>query len=801
MNSVEITVGHRWKDDVRHIHALKNRRPADATLDLLELRDIIDIVVDGTNLTAAIPEEAIFGFVAEVLEALVALVDSASQKAIIEFHHEPWELVLVPDGKTIRVSLYSIDRRRRVVARDLPADAAEFTDKICEVAEEMLTGLFRVSEHFSSNHQVRQISQALATLNQTRQIRFPPRGDDGGAEEAGPRIASISARGGLTLGYRFDTRDTALQRYRGEHVFDLHALLFDGVLHAEFNDQKIVLCRRFPLLAIAGVVDRTRQLFNQLESNANAPFELNEPLAHLQLEVEGTGNCWRLKARDGREKRWRSISVHPAECLDALVSLGELFVRDLIRVNPNLEVNQRLVDLRAELEKLRHWHRDLCGNNLYHDRPEDYLRRLGHLEPQRIPQGADAEFPWPIDAIHTLFPRRMWCHGADRIDFETLNVTSDRVVTATEDGIRCLDTTDGALRWHRPLPGGPGGTPTAMVTAGDRIVACGEARQLEVLHSRTGECTGCIDTDKSWETLLAAAHYDEQQLIVAGARDGQAIGFHRRSGPIEWRYDTEPGRLQSLLFDGPLVCAQSSEGVITALNPSSGETLWKIRPGGAPELPLSIHQGRIYTVTHDPVREGSSLHAIYPFTGRTVWQLRLGGFAAGQPTFVDQWMLIPVESHGQIQLVGIDLEAVDPRINWEIELSSAGITHPTPVLTTTIDDTSCGLVRTDRAELTCFDVADGAVRWQKMPASETLLLHGNLPLFRIGKAVVSVADTVDVHAVHSGRLLHTFSAIEAPEFAYFLPPFRLLFGERAPGDRGSDRLTAYSVEHFLAVVE
>jgi len=245
---------------------------------------------------------------------------------------------------------------------------------------------------------------------------------------------------------------------------------------------------------------------------------------------------------------------------------------------------------------------------------------------------------------------------------------------------------------------------------------------------------------------------------------------------------------------------QSSEGVLAALNPRSGEVLWKIRTGGTPESPVTFHQGRVYALTHDQLHQGSTITSLYPFTGRSVWQVRLPGFASGAPSFIDHWMVLPVERHGQIILIGIDLEAVDPRPNWQIHLSSAGVDRPTPVLPVIIDGHWHGLVRTDRAELTCFRVSDGLLTWRVMPTSETLLLYGNLPLFRIREAVVNVSRTVDLRHIETGKLLHSFSAIEAPEFGFLASPFSLLLGEQAPQVDEIDQLTAFNVDHFLAVV-
>ena len=798
MSSVDISVGHRWQDDVRHIHSLRAHRPADTTLNLLELRDIVDIVIDGTNLTAPVSEEAIFGLFESTLAALVQLAEEQSNKAIIEFHYQPWELTLVPDGPVLRLSLYSVDRHRHVVARDLRIDTGSFINAACDAAGELLTGLFRISEHFSSHNRVRNISQSMARLKRLRHHRFCPVDPPDAVESPAMRVGSTSSRE-LSLGYRFNASDPPLVNYRGEHVFDLHALLFDGQVQAEFDTRTIVLSKGYPFLAISSLMDRARQLFNQLESKADAPFVLDEHLAHLHLSVRGSGTEWNLSVRDAERGELHDWNLPPHQCLDALVSVAELFVQDLVQTNAHLEVNERFLKLRREVETLRKWHRDLCCNNVYHDRPEDYLRQLGHLQPQSPSPAPEPRAPWPLSSVHRLFPRRLWTLREQRIDFSSLTLTADGLLISTSDGLQCLRPADGQTRWKKRLHPGPDRS-AAMAVIGDRVLAHAGGSSLLVVNATDGgaECT--VDVSAEFQGLSAAACYGDE-LTVAAARSGHLIGFHSLDGTELWSHSMGPGGAQHVVFDGPLVCTQSSEGVLTTLNPRTGDTLWKIRIGGTPEVAVQMHQGRLYTITHDPIHPASTLHSLYPFTGRHVWQLRLNGFCCAPPTFIDQWMVVPLERHGQIQLAGIDLEAVDPRINWTIELSSAGVDEPTSVMPVTLDATSHGLVRTDRAELTCFCVDDGQVRWRSMPASETLLMHGNLPLFRLGEAVVNISETVDLRHLATGKLLQSFAAIETPEFGFLAPPFRLLLGEQGPPRREADRLTAFSIDHFLAVVQ
>ncbi|MFU8807203.1 MAG: hypothetical protein ACNA8W_25565, partial [Bradymonadaceae bacterium] len=185
---------------------------------------------------------------------------------------------------------------------------------------------------------------------------------------------------------------------------------------------------------------------------------------------------------------------------------------------------------------------------------------------------------------------------------------------------------------------------------------------------------------------------------------------------------------------------------------------------------------------------------------RTVWQLRLPGVVAGPPSFVDGWLMVPVERHGKIALEGIDVEAIHPQVNWSLELSSAGLYQTTPVVQATIDGRRHGLVRTDRAETTCFRLIDGEVRWQIMPANELLLLYGNLPLIPVGDAVLSINETIDLRALDNGELLHSFFPVDAPEYVLAAGSLRIILGEQSSHVEDDDTVTALSLGHYLALV-
>src|SRR5690554_1544522 len=346
MSQVEIIVGRGWKEDVRYLSALDPLRPAESAMSLLEIRDIIDIVVDGTNLTASILEEAIFTVIGGLMEGLVALSQGTRTKVILEFPHEPWELVLVARERKLFVSAYSLGRDKQVVARDLPIDAAAFVGALTEAAEELLRELFGISERFSSERYVRQLSQWLGVLKRGRQLSY------GAAvpierEVLADRASATSSTEGVTLSYELVSDDAGLRGYHGEQVFDLHALLFAGTVRAELGEAAVEVATRYPFLAMGSLLERARQLLSHLEARNEGALELIEALPYLDFKVRDDGGRWEIEIAG---VRW---SVSLTECLDGMLSLAELFVQDLLELNPRLELNQRFVDLDEEVQSLR----------------------------------------------------------------------------------------------------------------------------------------------------------------------------------------------------------------------------------------------------------------------------------------------------------------------------------------------------------------------------------------------------------------------------------------------------------------
>src|SRR5690554_188724 len=824
MGSAEIIVGRHWKHDVQFLKNLRRHHRFHSELDLIEIRDIIDIVLDGINITSHVAEESIFGVLDGMLEAVAQLLEGSSTKAIIEFHCEPWEMVLQPKGRQFLVSLYGISRHYRVLAHNIAIGVDNFVEALSRAAESLLSDLYRISESFSTDTFVRAFSARLGRIQDYKRRGFS-RVDQPADEVMGIHQGGTSNPSGWTLSYRYDADYGGLRNYCGEHDFDLHALLCRGEIIAEINGERVALTpgcadaedapipgpptpfAGYPLLSTHALLKRCREVLNRLEASQEDAFECAEAIGHLNLAIFADGPNWTLELGETPvDKPPIIVETTPREALELFLSISELLLADVLATNPLIELNHRWSDLDREARELRAWFEELSGSNSYHDEPERFIETLGHLLPQADPSVPAARFPWRLEQVRAFFAQPAWQFGAERIEFNQISASQDALIVPTSNALHALDPESGRTLWRRE---DLKMNRLSHRILGERVLLVEDGRGIESVDLKSGERIFANDGAElqSWRRLLGAASYAAENRLLACDAQGRALGLASDTGKLQWSFNSSHGRFVGVHFWGPLVTALTGEGYLFCINPIDGALLWKIRLGGLTDTPPQAHQGRLYAVSQDALHQKISIHSIYPFTGRSAWQLRLDGVLAGPVSFVGEWMILAVEQHGQLSLRGIDIERNDPRVEWTLDLSSAGMDAPTPVLG--VEDSALtgpsgawGLVQTDRAEISCFNVSTGALRWRVSPEEDTWLLQGNMPLRRIDDALLAVGEQVALYDLRSGELLHTLEpALVAPEFALARGALTLILGTRGATSESVDLLNAFTLNHFIARIK
>ncbi len=790
---VELVLGREWRDDVRYLSELRPHRPADARLNLVEICDIVDLVVDGTNLTAAITEESVFGFVHQLMDGLWSMTVGRTEKVVVEFHCEPWELCLVADGQQLLVSLYSVDRRQRVVAHDIPVDGVALIRSVVRAAEELLADLLSISERFASDPFVRHFSSVLGKLRRVHDVKFSPRD----LVPKSPRSlnSSTTSGAGLTVAYELNAGYHGLRLYGGEQAFDQHALLVPGEMTAEWNGRTLVLCDDYPVLVVRALLTRVRSLLSLLESSTNS-FVCDSDLTRLRLDVRGEGGLWHAEIAAGNGNEEIALVSRPNPLLDTFLTVAEMIVADLVNENEHLQLNQRFADIATEIEELRSWHADFAEANHYQEDPEKYLVEHGDLRP--VPEAEPrTSFDWPLADVRAIYPELRWTFAEPKINFGAVAATEDDLFVPTDSALVALDAETGEERWRRAEF--DGAAVSSYAVAGEHVVVADEEHMVRLLDPRTGEASH--DEAVSLGTLIVGATaYQEGDLVIVADFHGRIAGLGA-DGDVRWRFDAGHGLLTGMGCDGPVACVMSSPGFVHGINPLTGAVLWKVRLGGLSDAGPYFHQGRVYTFSHDARTDSLTIHAMFPYTGRAAWQARFEGSLAGEPDFVDELLIFPLERHGKVSLVGVDVEKSSPVEKWRLEVLSAGVDRPTHVSTVEIDGVLHGVVRTDTAEITCFSLDDGEIRWRVEHERPADLLFRNLDLTRVRDSILCVGERMQLRAIEDGRLLHSFGDVMiAPEFVAVRSGMQVVLGERGAEKKDPDQLVSFAIGHFLALV-
>jgi outer membrane protein assembly factor BamB len=217
---------------------------------------------------------------------------------------------------------------------------------------------------------------------------------------------------------------------------------------------------------------------------------------------------------------------------------------------------------------------------------------------------------------------------------------------------------------------GSGGVGDVSPTVADGTVYVGNNDgELYAFDARDGE--------RIWQTALgphvrsAAAVGDERVFVVVedeGPDESGVVAVERETGEVDWRYAPEHPETPAAWLEGQPVVAGgtvyvggnvggpnvSSTGFVAALDPASGETVWRRELVDDFEHSVSttpaVADGTVYVFDHpyaDESRNGT-LYAIDGTDGDVTWRT---------PVPVDGWSVLATD--GTVYVVGREAYAVD----------------------------------------------------------------------------------------------------------------------------------------------
>jgi outer membrane protein assembly factor BamB len=735
------------------LHA-ERRRPACA---------VLDVFIDGANVTARVRETRGAFVLRDLAWALVDLAARPRGKISVRFYDEPWEMCVDRFGATAFLSVYRAGLEPLVAIYDR---AVPFDDVIAAAREAIERVLCdgdtraRTPADWAELASVAERLRALVPLGGCEAIAVPV---------PVPVVVEPERDAPLSFGAEFAIREVAPEdaaRHDAVERSDLHALLFRGRMRAEIRGRAVDLGDCHPVLVAERMVELARRAFDAWERGL--PLNARGEAAGVVIGVR-VGHDGQLALTLGGARGDAGLPIHTfpalgvADVLEAALAFGRSLVRAILRRDRSQGANLRLAALRRSLRESTDALREATQiPSKVNPTPEPYRAFAAALDLGR-PAVATATLP----ATRLRYAAR-WRAIVPGIDLRATYLCGDRLIVGASSEMWALDRASGRVLWRVDAHRG-----TSVVTPGG-VARLGPDGTLCVYDFGNGEV--------SLRTRLAArtggpiagavVHLPGlPKLVVVTEGDHHLVAIDLTSGEPRWRWSWGGARGRSrdgaraaprMKRAGRLLYVTCGDGSLNALDVTSGAVVWRHRDRLRFCTPPTVAHDALFVVAggaHGVAR----LYSIDPFSGDVRWSA-----IVAEPTS-------PCTVEGP-PLVAADAVAVPVRQKTGVALvafrrsDGAGIPSPTRTLLPSgtswlaVDDAFIG--NTPGGELVAIGAGSsdaGAPRWRHLLGPSPLeadVPRRLEPVLRCGALFVPHTD-VAVFRPRDGALLGTIAPTEA----------------------------------------
>lgn len=741
---VEFFVGNEWKSDGVALGALRSEDP------LIHLRDVVDVVVDGVNLTRSIGEDRVVCLCADLLSGVEAVLSGSVEKSIVAYPEEPWEFTFQQVGEHVEMSLYNLGPSCDVLARNRALSGRELLTALSQTCRTLLHDLHSVWPELRETSpplrrfegDVERVTQRLheVTLQRRGPLRSPTPGPLEPLLEHGTEDLHVSVRAA--------TGDVDFLNYRGVQSFDRHALLLDG---------EVILTRgstSWTLRSQGGLWSLLLRMLAVVRRALEWPGASKRSTDWGGVQVCVGAESTRFgEEGEGLEVNHRQL--FPLWC----ETLLELEPR-LLALNPAQAHNQRFLELFGEARRLYAWQADHWRSGAWSAVTGERVSAdaLTTEDPSTLP--ASVAFPYPEVALHQLKRLRVeaaWRLERPWIGFSEMCLLGDRLLVPCLNGLECVDVHTGGVLWRRAA--------SPEDTVATRGMSASQVRS-------------------SSDALL---------LIGTGERHLSAVDA--TTGDERWCREQEHGELVGFGLQGSVAFLATDNGTLEALHAWSGEVLWRVsRRFLYPFGPL-VHQDVVLMLGESPLEGGSCLEAFESLSGHLLWQRSVSDSVTHAPLVLGDRVVVMVESDEGLSWMAFCMATGD-RL-WTLP-SPFGVFDGVSELVWQGEGLRFYAL-SDTGMLCLVDGERGRLVWSCAVDAEQRLStsHG---LHRAGEVLMVFhrgAQLVDPERGH--RLCRIEGLVSEPAVALTGPRFELIQGEE--WEQGSDQLVAYRTGHFLALLK
>ncbi|MBN2195033.1 MAG: PQQ-like beta-propeller repeat protein [Polyangiaceae bacterium] len=659
---------------------------------LAPLAGLLDVVVEGVNITARIGEAQAITALVELGHAVDALAHGRRDRATVQLYaaHEAWELGLETDGADVLLSVYRCGPCPEVVAFEQRVPLEALRSGLLEALGQPLTG--------------RAPRGLGATLESTRRLlaTAPPARTRLSRERVehalAPRpvqefaySATLSLRTFRGDAVPHDTEDSRIERA------DLHSLLGEGPVLIGSRGRRAALGSVQVFLLVEQLL--------ALSEEVTEAWELGRPLFRrvafgaVRLGVRRGPGDGPLAFTVGSPhvRTERSSVTFPELDPEAFVLATTRFARGLadaiLRHDPRQRSNLRLEALRRNARALEQRiaaaHLDTALTN---PAPESYRS----FAPPRAPQTTGR---WDHGGKMRFVAR--WVATVPGIDLRATFLCGDRFIIGAERETACITSHGGEIVWRQPTQ-----RAAAVVTPAGLVRVHADGRTtLHELDTGAVRFSVQLDPRAAGCSTGAVVHTPGlPKLLVVPEGDRRLTALDLVSGDVRWRYTARRRSQFRLRRAGKLLVVTGGDTTLVALDVVTGDVVWRARgriPFGGE---VAVDHDALYALTGGRGAPSELVH-LDPWSGAVRWTVPLEDrFASGQdPLLTPSAVVVPSRDRR-----GVGARGFERATGQQLWTQEPGIASPTTAWLA-VDDAI--VANSAAGALLCLEAQTGRIRF------------------------------------------------------------------------------------------
>lgn len=668
---------------------LRRAQPSSGATD--PLLSVLDILVDGVNITARAGGTPGLSLLAELAHSLSSLIRGRSSRATAHLSQdgETWELGLEADGSDVLLSVFRAGPYPEVAIHERRVDLAELHQALSEALSVTLAGAVPTG-HRSI------LEAALGQLSLSRRSAKPLA--RGLAQDRISVCSSESLEISANAAFRIGPVPSAEPETRVERS-DLHALLAPGTLQIKAGVRTLSLKKVHIFLMAERLLWLAEDALDSWQ--AARPLFRRFTVEGVKLGVRrGPGDA-PLTLTIGQEtEQTRSgdgsslADLSTVDFVETCALFAQAVCERFNHHDPRQKTNLRLSVLAENAHVLRDRLSELRSNDTLTNGERESYKSYGL--PSVAPQ---TEGTWSRQGALRFSPR--WVAAVPNIDLKSTFLYQDQLIVGSGREVALMSPRTGEIQWRIqseraatiPTPIG-----LARLHGDGRLrlheYAGGKVRWITKLLPRAGGgAAGALVNSPGLPALI---------LIAEGDRAVTAIDL--LSGEVRWRHSaTRPAQFR-LRRAGRLVLMSGGDSALTALDVTTGDVVWRVRDRLPFSGDITVRSDSAFALSSSTVG-AARLHHIDLWSGVT----HFSAYIDDQPIFgqapllTKNQVIIPVRDRRGTGLVAFDQSSGEPLWDHEPGFAAAGSSF------LALDDSL--IINSASGTLLCLEADSGYVRY------------------------------------------------------------------------------------------